>query len=154
MLRRFLSGFARIPPGLVVLSSLCGALLGLAVSTLTVAGPSLLAALVGSALPLLLETFQRRDMKIKNRKNRKRLVKCSTHGDIEGYVCCIHVAENQRRSVWVEPIGQSHPTLGTILCADCVAPGGGLREGIPQSMLVMVCGLCARDRGINRPVVQ
>ena len=41
MVRRFLVGFARIPPGLVVLSSLCGALLGLAVSTLTAAGPSL-----------------------------------------------------------------------------------------------------------------
>ena len=84
-----------------------------------------------------------------SKRNRKRLVRCATHGEIEGYVICRCVADGLRRPVFVEHPGNSHPTLGSILCADHVAPGGGLRPDAPQYDLVLVCGFCARDRGLN-----
>lgn len=84
-----------------------------------------------------------------SKRNRKRLVRCARHGDIEGYIICKCVADGLRRPVFVEHPGQSHPTLGTILCVDHTAPGGGLRPDTPQHALVLVCGFCARDRGLN-----
>ncbi len=86
-----------------------------------------------------------------SRRNRNRLVRCSTHGEMEGYVICRCVADLVKPTAFVEHPGKSHPTLGTILCVDCAAvDGSGLRPEVPNSRLVLVCGFCARDKGLNR----
>ena len=100
-----------------------------------------------------MKTYKKRNRRMKLAERLgliKRLVKCSTHGETEGYVACKCVADGLRRPVFVEHPGESHPTLGSILCSECAAEGGGLKRDIPTERLVLVCGLCARDRGINK----
>jgi hypothetical protein len=87
---------------------------------------------------------------MKNR-NKRRLVKCDSHGEMEGYVACIHVVRHMAPVAYVEHPGQSHPTLGSILCSECLAADRtGFRKDLPQELLTLVCGFCARDRKINQ----
>jgi hypothetical protein len=81
-------------------------------------------------------------MKRPAKKNRARLVRCRVHGEMEGYVACRCVADGVKPTAKVEHPGESHPTLGLILCADCAAA--------KSDDLVLLCGFCARDKGVNR----
>lgn len=85
-----------------------------------------------------------------SRKNRRRLVRCAQHGDIEGFVACLHVLNGTAEVGWIEFPGDSHPTLGTIICVNCTGENGIGVGDVPNESLSLVCGLCARDRGINR----
>lgn len=83
-------------------------------------------------------------MKRPSKKNRARLVRCRTHGEMEGYVVCRCVADGEKPTAKVEHPGESHPTLGLLLCADCAAVEPDYDN------LVLLCGFCARDKGVNR----
>lgn len=79
-----------------------------------------------------------------------KLVNCMRHGSGPGFVACLHVLEGKQPVFFMEEPGKSHPTMGSLFCRDCTAVGGGLKVYIQQSELGLVCGQCARDRGINR----
>lgn len=78
------------------------------------------------------------------------LANCRRHGAVAGFVACLHVLDGKAAVHWIEEPGKSHPTMGMILCQVCAHTGGGLADGVPQTDLDLVCGQCARDRGINR----
>ena len=82
--------------------------------------------------------------------DKHRTVKCMRHGPGPGFVACLHVLDGKAPVGFMEEPGKSHPTIGMLLCRDCTAVGGGAKPYLRQSDMGLVCGQCARDRGINR----
>jgi hypothetical protein len=82
---------------------------------------------------------------VKNR-NKRRLVICSTHGKIPGYVACLHVVRGGAKVAHVYHPDKNGDNLGGIMCDRC---SRRLDGELDANQLVLVCQVCAIRRGIN-----
>lgn len=79
-------------------------------------------------------------IKIK-RKTKGRRVSCGKHGNCKGYIVCMCLLRAAHPVIaMIDHPGDSHPTLGSLLCADC-------RDGARDvDNLTLICEFCAKDK--------
>jgi hypothetical protein len=77
-------------------------------------------------------------------------VRCMRHGEGNGFVVCLHVLDGRASVHFIENIGRSHPTMGTILCRECTSVGGGAKAYLRQEDFGLACAQCAQEKGLTR----